>query len=261
MQISVFEIIAQIINFFILLFILKKLFYSPVKEIMEKRQAMIEENISNAERKNSEANELISKYEKKLSEIEIEKAEKMNETKKEAEEYRRKLIEKYQAEADDKKAAFLAEVKEEKDDFAREVRDLMARGTVDIARNLFGQFERETLEEHLFDALIRKIRSFSEEKKEGAAMDDDGRFVLVSAGKVDEEKKTKLKDALDASRFEVSELEYREDDSLVAGYVLQMQDYTIFSSISHYMDKKEQQMVEYFEQAVEDRSEQYDTQK
>ncbi|HSL87640.1 MAG TPA: hypothetical protein VK861_11945, partial [Bacteroidales bacterium] len=189
MQISVFEIIAQIINFFILLFILKKLFYSPVKEIMEKRQAMIEENISNAERKNSEANELISKYEKKLSEIEIEKAEKMNETKKEAEEYRRKLIEKYQAEADDKKAAFLAEVKEEKDDFAREVRDLMARGTVDIARNLFGQFERETLEEHLFDALIRKNRSFSEEMKEGAAMDDDGRFVLVSAGKVDEEKK------------------------------------------------------------------------
>ncbi|HSL85987.1 MAG TPA: F0F1 ATP synthase subunit delta, partial [Bacteroidales bacterium] len=162
---------------------------------------------------------------------------------------------------DDKKAAFLAEVKEEKDDFAREVRDLMARGTVDIARNLFGQFERESLEEHLFDALIRKIGSFSEEKKEGAAMDDDGRFVLVSAGKVDEEKKTKLKDALDASRFEVSELEYREDDSLVAGYVLQMQDYTIFSSISHYMDKKEQQMVEYFEQAVEDRSEQYDTQK
>lgn len=259
MQISLFEIIAQVINFFILLFILQKLFYNPVTEIMEKRQQKIEENITNAERKNEEAQELISKYERKMSEIEKEKTETMNEALKEAEEYKRDLVDRYRKEAEKKRSGFLMEAREDKEAIAAEIRNFMVKGTVDISRNLVDSFQRENLESYLFDALLTKISSFAEEKHEVGREEDAGKFVLISADEVDERKKEQLEYVLQENRFEIRSLEIREDPSLVAGYILKMPDYTIYSSISHFLDKKEEQLKEFLEQAVRDRGEDYDT--
>ena len=255
MQITLFEIIALVINFFVLLFILQKLFYSPVTDIMEERQRKIEENITNAERKNEEAHELITAYEKKMSEIEKEKTETMNEALKEAEEYKRNLVDRYRKEAEQKKTGYLMEAKEDREAIAAEMRNFMVKGTVDIARNLVDSFQRENLESYLFDALLSKISSFAEEKHDVRRQEDAGRFVLISADKVDERKKEQLEFVLKENRFDVRSLEIREDPSLVAGYMLKMSDYTIYSSISHFIDKKEEQLKEFLEKSLRDRGE------
>ncbi|MFH5836455.1 hypothetical protein ACHAL6_10305 [Proteiniclasticum sp. C24MP] len=258
MQIGLFEIIALIINFFVLLFVLQKLFYKPVTEIMEERQQKIEDNIRNAERKNEEAEELIRTYERKLSEIEKEKAETMNEAVKEAEEYKKNLVEKYEKEAEGKKSAFLADVREDQEAIGVEIRNFMVKGSVDIARNLVDSFKREDLETYLFEALLERIRTFAEENHERSQGKEVGAYILISAEKVDERKKEQLEYVLQENRLEIASLEMREDPSLVAGYMLKMPDYTIYSSISHFVDKKEEQLKEFLEQVVRDRGEDYD---
>ncbi|MBO1265554.1 hypothetical protein J3A84_10965 [Proteiniclasticum sp. SCR006] len=258
MQISLFEIIALIINFFVLLFVLQKLFYKPVTQIMEERQQKIEDNIRNAERKNEEAEALIRTYEKKMSEIEREKSETMSEAVKEAEEYKRNLVEKYEKEAEGKRSAFLADAREDQEAIGAEIRNFMVKGTVDIARNLVDSFKREDLETYLFEALLERIRTFSEENPEGTRNREGGAFTLISASEVDERKKEQLEYVLQENRLESSSLELREDPSLVAGYMLKMPDYTIYSSISHFVDKKEEQLKEFLEQVVRDRGEDYD---
>lgn len=258
MQIGLFEIIALIINFFVLLFVLQKLFYKPVTQIMEERQQKIEDNIRNAERKNEEAEALIRTYEKKMSEIEREKSETMSEAVKEAEEYKRNLVEKYEKEAEGKRSAFLADAREDQEAIGAEIRNFMVKGTVDIARNLVDSFKREDLETYLFEALLERIRTFSEENPEGTRSREGGAFILISAGEVDERKKEQLEYVLQENRLEITSLEMREDPSLVAGYMLKMPDYTIYSSISHFVDKKEEQLKEFLEQVVRDRGEDYD---
>ena len=42
MQIEWFEILAQVFNFFILLLILRKIFYKPINQVMENRQEKID---------------------------------------------------------------------------------------------------------------------------------------------------------------------------------------------------------------------------
>jgi len=258
MQISLFEIIALIINFFVLLFLLQKLFYRPVMKIMEERQQKIEDSISNAERKNEEAQELIRTYEQKMSEIEKEKMEIMNEAVKEAGEYKRDLVEKYEKEAEVKKSAFMEDVREDREAIHAEIRTFMVKGTVDIARNLVDSFKREDLENYLFEALLERIRTFSEENPEGARR-EGGAFILISAGEVDERKKEQLEYVLQENRLETTSLELREDPSLVVGYMLKMPDYTIYSSISHFVDRKEEQLDHFLEQLVRERGEGHDT--
>lgn len=258
MQISLFEIIALIINFFVLLFLLQKLFYRPVMKIMEERQQKIEDSISNAERKNEEAQELIRTYEQKMSEIEKEKMEIMNEAVKEAKDYKMGLVEKYEKEAEVKKSAFMEDVREDREAIHAEIRTFMVKGTVDIARNLVDSFKREDLENYLFEALLERIRTFSEENPEGARR-EGGAFILISAGEVDERKKEQLEYVLQENRLETTSLELREDPSLVAGYMLKMPDYTIYSSISHFVDRKEEQLDHFLEQLVRERGEGHDT--
>ena len=60
-------LIAQIINFLILVFILKKIFYKPVFQAMEDRQARIMNNLETADRDRAAAEELKREYQEQLA--------------------------------------------------------------------------------------------------------------------------------------------------------------------------------------------------
>ena len=77
MQINWFEVFAQILNFFILLFLLNKFLFKPVMAAMEKREEEIANTVKNAEVKLAEAESLVENYEKKISEIKLQEDEKM----------------------------------------------------------------------------------------------------------------------------------------------------------------------------------------
>jgi F-type H+-transporting ATPase subunit b len=60
-------LIAQIINFLILLVILKKLFYKPVLQALADRQTRIANNLETAEKEKSAAEELRREYQEQLA--------------------------------------------------------------------------------------------------------------------------------------------------------------------------------------------------
>ena len=68
MELSLPQIIAAIVNFFVLLVILKVFLYKPVFGMLEARKEEIDQNLSEAERARQEAEELKEKYEVELKE-------------------------------------------------------------------------------------------------------------------------------------------------------------------------------------------------
>src|SRR5665648_591135 len=107
MQISWFEIVAQIINFFIILFILQKLLYKPVIKAMDERQVRIQKSQKEADEKMDNAKELISEYNHKMAEVEDEKSSIINQARIEAKERKDSLLEDYKKEADRKRDSYL----------------------------------------------------------------------------------------------------------------------------------------------------------
>ncbi|UJF16458.1 hypothetical protein LZ578_04960 [Jeotgalibaca sp. MA1X17-3] len=73
MEISWFEIAAQIVNFFVLLIILQYFFYKPITKAMADRKERILKAEKAADSKMSEAEELIKTYDDKIEDIESEK--------------------------------------------------------------------------------------------------------------------------------------------------------------------------------------------
>jgi F-type H+-transporting ATPase subunit b len=96
---DIWTFLFQIINFVVLLFILKRLLYKPIREIMEKRRGLIEKTVEGAERAKKEALELKEKHQeelKNLSELRIQMLEKVKE---EAETERKKVMSEAEKEA------------------------------------------------------------------------------------------------------------------------------------------------------------------
>lgn len=82
MKFDIWTFLFQIINFLVLLFILKRVLYKPIKEIIEKRRSLIQQRIEEAEKTKKEALELKENYQHemdKLHELKSRMIEKMQE--------------------------------------------------------------------------------------------------------------------------------------------------------------------------------------
>ena len=77
MQIDYFTIIAQIINFLILVFLLRHFLYRPVIKSMDEREQKIISRLKEAEQKKKEAEQEAESYRKMLQEL-SDKRQEMN---------------------------------------------------------------------------------------------------------------------------------------------------------------------------------------
>ena len=156
MKFHLWTLLFQIINFAVLLFILKRVLYKPIKEIIEKRRNIIEKNISEAEKIKEEALEIHARNQQemeKLKELKRELTDKMKEEVEaekgvmlaDAEKEAQKLIEKKQVLFDTEKRRSEAELKSQSLEIVemfctRLLRDI---SNEDLHRALFTKFKAE----------------------------------------------------------------------------------------------------------------------
>lgn len=247
MQINLFEIIAQVINFFILLFILQKLFYKPVTEIMKKRQEGIEERLASAERKNAGAMALISEYEERMAEIETEKARVLEEIKEQALAQKSELLEKYEKEADHKRHVYFKEVEEEMEEFTAQLRTAMGKGAINIAASIINTVADKDLNERMFSSLLEKIRTWDADVAMSKMSSTRGSPILISAEEIDEDKKEQIERILGEKFDGLQQLLYRTDPSLVLGYELRFETYIIHANLGRQLDESQKNMMKFLE--------------
>ena len=105
-------LIAQIINFLVLFFVLKKFLYGPILEVLQKRRAKIEQGLKNAERLEGEMGRV-----KEAREEILKKASQKADT----------IIREARDLAESKKADILAQAQEEAERLAKSARESLER--------------------------------------------------------------------------------------------------------------------------------------
>ena len=99
LHIEIPQLITHIIGFLVFLWILKKLFWKPVLNLLDERREKIEKSFDEIEAKTEEAEELKAQYEVKLKEIDDEARKRINEAIAEGEKIAGKIKEDARAEA------------------------------------------------------------------------------------------------------------------------------------------------------------------
>lgn len=242
MSINWFEIIAQIINFFILLFILQKLLYKPVLEAMGKRQESIRKFQVEADEKMKGANELINKYDKKMAEIQKEKQDILGEARKQADEKKERLLEDYQQEALNKRNVYLKEIENEKENFTKNLRKNLGNSAVKIASHILDAISSKELEEVIFDTFILNLESLKG-KIPDLNMLKEERVEIISFRDLSEAEKKRIEHVLKDQIKSLKEINYETDSGLVLGYELNIETYTVHANIKNYLNEIEKDII------------------
>ncbi|MDT3698333.1 MAG: F0F1 ATP synthase subunit B [Thermincola sp.] len=129
----------QVVNFLILLWILKKFAYKPILSMLDERKKSIEDAINNAESAKTEAANLRKEYETRLAEAKQEAQDIIAKATKLGEEMKNDIVANAQAEATKAIQRAQEEINREKDQAIAALRDEVATLAVMAAGKVLGK--------------------------------------------------------------------------------------------------------------------------
>ena len=244
MNISWFEIIAQIINFFLILFILQKLLYKPVLKAMAQRQERIEKSQLEADAKMKDATALMAEYDEKMTNIQKEKREILEEARTQAQEKKESLIEDYKQEAESKRHVYLKEVEDEMESFTLHLRKNLGESAVKIASRILEAISSKELEGEVFNTFILDLKNLNRNIPDAEDLKEEEHAQIRSFRPLSQYEKKTVEEVLKEQLKNVKEIRYETDAELVLGYELSLETYTLHTNIKNYLDEIEKDIIE-----------------
>ena len=149
--------IAQLLNLFIQLYLIKRFLFKPIKEVLEKRQQLADQEIRQAREAMEEADGLKTKYENSIEEAREEAAQIVQNAHKEAQIRTEEMIAKTESQIIGMKNKAEADIAQEKKKAINEVKNEIGGIAMDIAGKVVEREIREEDHRRLIDSFIENV--------------------------------------------------------------------------------------------------------
>mgnify|MGYP001118891459 CR=1 FL=1 len=244
MLIDWFTVVAQIVNFLILVGLLKYFLYDRVIRAMEEREKRVRGRLEDAEKNKEEARRELEEYRRKNREIEEKRNEVFSEAKSEGDKKREELIRQAKEEADELRKRWEESVRREKDSFVRDLRQMAAREVYAIAARAFKDLGDADLEEQLVEVFLGRVGQLEEEKRKelAEAIEKEGNSVTVRTHfPMSAPLKRKVTAALRDEFLEDLDVRYETLPDRAPGIVLWAAGRKLAWSFDEYLDELEEE--------------------
>ena len=149
-------LLAQIVDFIILLVFLRLVVYKPLAKVLQDRQDYIENNVAAAEKERQAAEQLKAGYEAEMRRAREQAQEIIQKAAKVGEEQAAEILENAKKEAARLKESALAEIQREKDKAMAELRDQVASLSVLVAGKIIGQKITDDIQHGMVQEFIKE---------------------------------------------------------------------------------------------------------
>ncbi|ACL70533.1 F0F1 ATP synthase subunit B [Halothermothrix orenii] len=155
------RLLWQVVNFLVLMWLLKRFLYGPLTEFLDKRSQKIKNELDSAARKKEEADKLKKEYESKLQQARDKAQEIIEDAEKRAQQRAEEIIAEARVEAKKVKERNMEEIAQAKRDALDELRKEVASISLMVA----GKFIKEKIDKKQQEALINQyIENLDQEK-------------------------------------------------------------------------------------------------
>jgi len=173
MLIDWFTVIAQVINFLILVWLLKRFLYQPIVSAIDARERRIATELANADAKKTEAQQERDAFQHKNEVFEQQRAALLSQVMDEAKAERLRLLDAARQESDSLRAKRKEALKSEQQSLSEALTRRAREEVFAIAHKVLVDLAGTTLEERMAEVFLRRLRE----------LDDAGRTKLKSAFK------------------------------------------------------------------------------
>lgn len=242
MLIDWFTIIAQIVNFLILVALLKHFLYGRVIKAMDERERKIASRLEDAEKKQEEAQNEAASHRKKNEELEERRKEFLSQAREEAEKERKELIQKARAEIEQLQTRWREALEQEKDSFLRELRQRVNEQVCHIARQAMKDLANADLEGQILNTFIERLKNLGDKEQKTiiASLGDGSHPVtIMSAFEIASNDRQKITKALRNTIKEDIEVEYQTSPDMILGIELRSHGRKLAWSLDDYLESLE----------------------
>jgi F-type H+-transporting ATPase subunit b len=236
MEFNTTTFILEIVNFLILLWILQRLFYKPVLEIIAKRKQHIDQSLEDAKKLHQEAEDIRSLYENRQQLWGQEKKAAQTELQHQFESERLAQLEKLHTELEQERQKAQVTLNRQQVDFKQNTERQALENGAHFAALLLQQAAGSETERRLFEMLIEYLTVIPDANKLNAQMTDSKKPLAVNIASVyplADELKHQLEQKLGALINRAIAFQYQQDITLIAGIRIDIGAWVLHANLAH----------------------------
>lgn len=253
MQIDWFTTIAQIINFLVLVALLKHFLYGPIVHAMDERESRIASRLAEAEQKNTDAGQLLEQHRLKNEELEKQKNHMLAQAQKDADALRKDLINQARSEVDEIQSKWKEALQREKTDFINEIRKRAWKETCTIARKALNDLTGADLESLALNIFLKRIQSLKASEKEAlitSLRKANGEMLFRSSFDIPAKTRNLISKSMSSLFSNQLQLQYETNPGLICGIEIIVQDQKIAWNLDQYIKDLEEVLLHKLESQI-----------
>ena len=169
MLIDWFTVIAQVVNFLILVWLLKRFLYKPILDAIDAREKRIAKELADADTKRIEAEKERAEFQERNEELDRQRDELLSTAKEEATAERQSLLDEARQVAEAQRAKRQEALKREQQGLNDEIARRTREEVFAIARKALTDLATTSLEERLCDVFTRRLQEMDSQGKASLA--------------------------------------------------------------------------------------------
>jgi F-type H+-transporting ATPase subunit b len=237
-----FTVAAQVINFLILVWLLKRFLYQPILDAIDAREQRIASELADADAKKAEARKERDEFQHKNEAFEQQRATLLSQATDEAKAERQRLLDEARQAADTLSAKRMQTLSNDSHQLNQAIRRRTQAEVFAIARKALTDLATTSLEERMAEVFSRRLRALDEQAKEAfaKALKGGSEPALVrSAFDLPAEQRTMAKAALNETFSSEIQVKFETAPDLVSGIELSTNGQKLAWSIADYLAELE----------------------
>ncbi len=222
MLIDPFTVIAQIINFLLLVWLLHRFLYGPVTRAMDAREERIRAETEEARTLRAEAEAEGERYRREMETFAEERETRLVELRTELDGVRREQMRAVRAEADETRERWQHALEQEQTAFFRELRQRIGHESIAVIRRALHEFADSDLDDRLvsrFTEQLRQLDGDDRKRLRTAIRNHEGPLLVRSAVPLSDAHRAALEEAVAELAGEAG-VRFETDADLIAGVEL-----------------------------------------
>ena len=238
MLIDWFTVGAQIVNFLILVWLLKHFLYKPILDAIDAREKRIAAELADADGKKAEAEMERTNFEEKNKAFDQQRSALLGKAADEAKAERERLIDQAKKDAENLRANQADALRRDQIRLASEITLLAEKEVFAIARKTLTELATVSLEERIGEVFTRRLRELDPKAKEllGAALNNSSQPTVVrSAFDLPADQRAAIQNALNETFSAVVRIKFEDSQDVICGIELTANGQKVAWSISSYL--------------------------
>lgn len=254
MLIDWFTVGAQVVNFLILLLLLRRFLYRPILNAMERRERLIQEQLQEAEQKRQQAEQEFQRYQEQNQALRQKKLEIQHQAEEEVQAWRKEALHRARQEVEATLKEWRQSVADQQEAFAAEMRQFVIHQTYAIADQALRDLADATLEERAVEKFLAHLKRQEGDLsafKQNWHRSGAGELTLRSAFELSPALRQKAEQELGAQFGENLRLRYETAPDLGVGVELVGADgYRLAWNLRRYLEALQEELEAQLQQVI-----------